>query len=70
MAKYILRMDNGLISKGERCKDEPRFEYLRALGDSVDFTTSNKKEAKVFDEKDILEDGLIVHTRGWEFIKL
>ena len=70
MAKYILRMDNGLISKGERCKDEPRFEYLKALGNNVDFTTTNKKEAKIFDAKDIPEDGLAVHTIGWEFIKI
>lgn len=70
MAKYILRMDNGLISKGERCMDEPRFEYLKGLGKSVDFTTTNKKQAMVFDEKDIPEEGLTVHTKGWEFIKI
>lgn len=70
MAKYILRMDNGLISKGERCKDEPRFVYLKGLGKSVDFTTTDKKQAKIFNENDIPKEGLTVHTRGWEFIKI
>ena len=70
MAKYILRRDNGLISKGERCKDEPRFTYLRDLGASVDYTTTDKKQAKVFDDKDIPEDGITVHARDWEFIKI
>ena len=67
MAKYILRIDNGLI--GERCKDEPRFIYLKSLGDFVDYTTTQKREAKIFNEDDI-KDGLTVHTRGWEFIKI
>ena len=70
MAKYILRRDNGLISKGERCKDEPRFTYLRDLGESVDYTTTDKKQAKVFEGKDIPEDGIIVYSRDWEFIKI
>lgn len=70
MAKYILRMDRGLISKGERCKDEPRFTYLRDLGKDVDYTTYDKKEAKVFDDKDIPEEGLTVHGRDWKFIKI
>jgi hypothetical protein len=70
MAKYILRRDNGLISKGERCIDEPRFVYLRDLGKSVDFTTTDKKQAKVFDEKDIPEEGLTVHSKEWKFIKI
>ena len=68
MTKYILRLDNGLISKGERCRDEPRFEYLKDLGKCVDYTTTDKKQAKIFTEEDI-KDGLAVHTRGWEFIK-
>lgn len=67
--KYILRLDRGLISKGERCKDEPRFVYLKSLGKNVDFTTTQKREAKVFSEEDVKE-GLIVHTKGWEFIKI
>ena len=70
MTKYILRLDNGLISKGERCKDEPRFEYLKGLGKFVDYTTTDKKQAKIFTEDDIPEEGLAVHTRGWEFIKI
>lgn len=69
MAKYILRLDNGLISKGERCKDEPRYEYLKSLGEFVDYTTTDKKQAKIFTEEDI-KNGLTVHTRGWEFIKI
>lgn len=70
MAKYILRRDNGLISKGERCKDEPRFTYLRDLGTSVDYTTTDKKQAKVFDDRDIPEEGITVHTKNWKFIKI
>lgn len=67
--KYILRIDHGLISKGQRCKGEARYTYLKCLGKSVDFITTDKKQAKIFDEKDIPEDGLIVHNKGWEFIK-
>lgn len=70
MAKYILRIDKGLISTGERCRDEPRFIYLRDLGKSVDFITMIKKEAKVFDEKDIPKDGLKVHSGEWRFVKI
>lgn len=67
--KYILRLDRGLISKGERCKDEQRFVYLKSLGKNVDFTTTDKRQAKIFSEEDVKE-GLIVHTRGWQFIKI
>lgn len=69
MSKYILRMDNGLIKDG-RCKDEPRFEYLKGFGNYVDILTENKSEAKVFLEKDISEGEIKVFTRGWEFIKI
>ena len=70
MAKYILRMDNGLISKGERCRDEPRFTYLKELGESVDFTTTDRSLARVFKDFEIPDDGIRVHTKGWEFIEI
>ncbi|MEO0901983.1 MAG: hypothetical protein AAFY00_08140 [Bacteroidota bacterium] len=70
MARYILRMDNGLIGKGERCRDEPRFTYLKALGNSVDITTSDRKLAKVFEEVEIPENGIRVHSKGWKFIEI
>ena len=70
MAKYILRMDNGLISKGERCRDEPRLTYLKELGESVDFTTTDRSLARVFIDFEIPDVGIRVHTKGWEFIEI
>lgn len=70
MAKYILRMDNGLISTGERCRDEPRFHYLKDLGTHVDIITEVRKYAKVFKDSEIPVEGLTVHTKRWEFIKI
>lgn len=70
MKKYILRLDRGLISKGERCRDEARYVYLRGFGKCVDYTTTDKKQALIIKESDIPEDGLTVHSREWKFIEI
>ena len=70
MKKYILRIDRGLISRGERCRGESRFIYLKELSNSVDIITENKKKALVFNENDISENNITVFTKGWEFIKV
>ena len=60
----VLRIDNGLISNNQRCKDEPRFIYLKEQGEQVDFTTTNKKEA--LDISKLSE--VMVHSKEWKQI--
>jgi hypothetical protein len=62
MDKYILRIENG----ADRCKDEPRYIYLKQSNENVDITTTMRKDAKVFLET----DEVTVHSKDWKFIKI
>jgi hypothetical protein len=62
MNKYILRIENG----ADRCKDEPRYIYLKQSNENVDITTTMRKDAKVFLET----DEVTVHSKEWKFIKI
>jgi hypothetical protein len=62
MNKYILRIENG----ADRCKDEPRYIYLKQSNENVDITTTMRKDAKVFLET----DEVTVHSKDWKFIKI
>ena len=62
MNKYILRIENG----ADRCKDEPRYTYLKQTSKNVDIITTIRKDAKVFLET----DEVIVHSKDWKLIKI
>lgn len=64
--RFILRIDNGTIKSGSRCVDEPRYTYLKAESKDVDFITSDKKQAKVYNENDEAH----VHSPDWKFIQI
>lgn len=70
--KYILRLDNGTVESGERCRDEERYQYVKNYyGKIVEFAV-NAKDIKLIDEE-VAKKGIYIAGGGkwkWEFIPI
>ena len=67
--KYILRLDNGTIKSGNRCIDEPRYEYFIKKSIGCDIITHIKSKATIFTEEEA-NNGISVYNKNFKLIPI